>query len=202
MTIGIIDYGCGNLFSLESSFAHIGAKTKIVSDLKTPAFDKLVLPGVGAFGDAAERLHSSALAQDIKTLCRNGMPLLGICLGMQLLFEESSEYGVHRGLALMSGRVAPLEGHIARGFKIPHMGWNALEITNGCPLFYGISSGEYAYFVHSYFALSSERDTVAIADYGGAVTAAVCSGNIFGTQFHPEKSGEVGLKILKNFAEL
>ena len=201
--IGIIDYGVGNLFSLRSSFAAIGAEVTVTAD---PAIlrqaDKLLLPGVGAFEDAAKKLRQSGLDAVVKELAAKGKPLLGICLGMQLLFDESYEYGCHKGLGLIPGGVKPIADVIPKDLKIPHIGWNALHFQKDCPIFREIKEGDCVYFVHSFYATSCEDFTVATAEYGAALTAAVAKDNIYGCQFHPEKSGAVGLKILKAFAEL
>ena len=201
--IAIIDYGVGNLFSLESSFAAIGAEVTVTAD---PAIlrqaDKLLLPGVGAFEDAAKKLRQSGLDAVVKELAAKGKPLLGICLGMQLLFDESYEYGCHKGLGLIPGGVKPIADVIPKDLKIPHIGWNALHFQKDCPIFREIKVGDCVYFVHSFYATSCEDFTVATAEYGAALTAAVAKDNIYGCQFHPEKSGAVGLKILKAFAEL
>ena len=201
--IAIIDYGVGNLFSLESSFAAIGAEVTVTAD---PAIlrqaDKLLLPGVGAFEDAAKKLRQSGLDAVVKELAAKGKPLLGICLGMQLLFDESCEYGCHKGLGLIPGGVKPIADVIPKDLKIPHIGWNALHFQKDCPIFREIKEGDCVYFVHSFYATSCEDFTVATAEYGAALTAAVAKDNIYGCQFHPEKSGAVGLKILKAFAEL
>ena len=201
--IAIIDYGVGNLFSLESSFAAIGAEVTVTAD---PAIlrqaDKLLLPGVGAFEDAAKKLRQSGLDAVVRELAAKGKPLLGICLGMQLLFDESYEYGCHKGLGLIPGGVKPFADVIPKDLKIPHIGWNALHFQKDCPIFREIKEGDCVYFVQSFFATSCEDFTVATAEYGAALTAAVAKDNIYGCQFHPEKSGAVGLKILKAFAEL
>ena len=201
--IAIIDYGVGNLFSLVSSFAAIGAEVTVTAD---PAIlrqaDKLLLPGVGAFEDAAKKLRQSGLDAVVKELAAKGKPLLGICLGMQLLFDESYEYGCHKGLGLIPGGVKPIADVIPKDLKIPHIGWNALHFQKDCPIFREIKEGDCVYFVHSFYATSCEDFTVATAEYGAALTAAVAKDNIYGCQFHPEKSGAVGLKILKAFAEL
>ena len=201
--IAIIDYGVGNLFSLESSFAAIGAEVTVTAD---PAIlrqaDKLLLPGVGAFEDAAKKLRQSGLDAVVKELAAKGKPLLGICLGMQLLFDESYEYGCHKGLGLIPGGVKPIADVIPKDLKIPHIGWNALHFQKDCPIFREIKEGDCVYFVHSFYATSCEDFTVATAEYGVPLNAAVAKDNIYGCQFHPEKSGAVGLKILKAFAEL
>lgn len=200
--IAIIDYGVGNLFSLRCSLKRIGADSIVSRDkeqLKNA--DALILPGVGAFGDAADKLNAAGLADVVKDLAGNGKSILGICLGMQLLFDKSYEFGPHNGLGLIHGEVRPLADKVS-SLKIPHMGWNSLKFKNGgSPLFKYIDDGDYVYFVHSYYADCDESCLIACTDYGVEVTAAVSDKNIFGTQFHPEKSGTVGLKILKAFCE-
>lgn len=202
--IAIIDYGVGNLFSLTCSLKKIGAECAVTSDKSAlRSASGLILPGVGAFGDAAEKLEESGLDKAIKELVYQGKPLLGICLGMQLLFEKSFEYGEHVGLGLIRGEVKPLDMYV-KDLKIPHMGWNSLDIKNaGCPLFKYVSNGDYMYFVHSYCGVCNDKmQLAATASYGIEVTAAVADGNVFGTQFHPEKSGDAGLNILRAFAEI
>ena len=197
--IAIVDYGVGNLFSLNCSLQAIGAESTVTADPQVlAAADKIILPGVGAFEDAANKLRQSGLDKFVRTQAAAGKPLLGICLGMQLLFEKSYEYGCHEGLGLLKGEVVPMAGKV--GLKIPHMGWNALEVKSG-RLLNGLD-GQYVYFVHSFFAEGCEESLAAVTDYGIPITAAVERGNIFGCQFHPEKSGTVGLQILKNFWEM
>lgn len=199
--VGIIDYGVGNLFSLRSSFKAIGQEAFVSGDpAELEKASHLVLPGVGAFGDAAEKLRQSGLDSFVQTQAAAGKPLLGICLGMQLLFEESLEYGCHPGLGLLKGRVVPMEGRIPKGLKIPHMGWNRLEVTGGRLL--NEVDGEFVYFVHSFFADGCEESLAAVTEYGIPITAAVEQGNVFGCQFHPEKSGNVGLEILRRFCRI
>ncbi len=202
--IAIIDYGVGNLFSLRSSFAAIGAGAEIVRDADAlRAADHIVLPGVGAFGDAAEKLRASGLDRPLCEEARAGKPILGICLGMQLLFEKSYEYGEHEGLGLLPGVIRPIAERIPAGYKIPHIGWNALTFTGApSPLFSRIKDGDYVYFVHSYAAEDCGDCVIAAAEYGAPLTAAAARGNVFGCQFHPEKSGEVGLNILRAFCEI
>ena len=201
--IAIIDYGVGNLFSLESSFAAIGMDVTVTSDPAVlKAADKLLLPGVGAFGDAAAKLRSTGLDTVIKELAAEGKPLLGICLGMQLLFDKSLEYGEHQGLGLIPGTVKPIADVIPQDLKIPHIGWNGLHFHRDCPLFQDLREGECVYFVHSFYASDCADAVTATAEYGTELTAAVAKGNVYGCQFHPEKSGSTGLKILKAFAEL
>ena len=201
--IAIIDYGVGNLFSLEQSFHAIGADVQVTSDPQVIAnAEKILLPGVGAFGDAAEKLRESGLDQVIIREANAGKPLMGICLGMQLLFEEGLEYGCHKGLGLLKGKIVPIGDVIPRDLKIPHMGWNALSFTKESKLFANIHDGDCVYFVHSYYAADCEDTTIATAEYGYPLTAAVEKGNVFGCQFHPEKSGSVGLEILRAFCEM
>ena len=202
--IAIIDYGVGNLFSLKSSFAALGQEVTVTSDPTIlAAADRLILPGVGAFGDAAKKLRESGLDRVVIRLAGEGKPLLGICLGMQMLFEKSYEYGEHEGLSLLKGQVIPMEGNISEELKIPHIGWNSLNfIKDGCPLFKDTKEGDFVYFVHSYFAVDNTDSLVCNTEYGIPMTAAVNKDNIYGCQFHPEKSGKVGLAILKSFADL
>ena len=202
--IAIIDYGVGNLFSLSSSFAFIGQDAVVTGDPEVIAqADRLILPGVGAFEDAAKKLRESGLDRVIRNEVKKGKPLLGICLGMQLLFEKSFEYGEHEGLGLIRGAVRPIRDVIPNDFKVPHIGWNALSFgTEKHALFRYLKAGDYVYFVHSYHATECEEAVIASTDYGAPLTAAVASGNVMGTQFHPEKSGEVGLSILRAFCEM
>ena len=198
--VGIIDYGVGNLFSLRSSFASIGAEAFVSSDAAQLAkADRLILPGVGAFGDAAQKLKDSGLDTFVKEQAAAGKPLMGICLGMQLLFEKSYEYGEHEGLGLLKGQVVGMSGKLPPELKIPHMGWNALQLTKPARL---LEEGSYVYFVHSFYAENCEDSLAAVTDYGIPITAAVEKDHIFGCQFHPEKSGNVGLEILKKFCEV
>ena len=202
--IGIIDYGVGNLFSLRSSFRAIGEEAFVSGDPAALAkADRLILPGVGAFGDAAAKLRESGLDRFVKEQAAAGKPLMGICLGMQMLFEKSFEYGEHEGLGLLKGQVVPMEGVLPKELKIPHIGWNALTFQQPeCPLFRYIREGDHVYFVHSYYAVDCESSLAATAEYGAVLTAAVAQGNVYGCQFHPEKSGTVGLNILKGFCEV
>ncbi|MGM9521548.1 MAG: imidazole glycerol phosphate synthase subunit HisH [Oscillospiraceae bacterium] len=199
----IIDYGVGNLFSLKSSLSFIGEDAVITSDAETiKNARRLILPGVGAFSDAAQKLRASGLAELVKEEAYSGKPLMGICLGMQMLFEKSLEYGEHEGLGLVPGTVAPISGVIPKGLKIPQIGWNALRFKNPSPIFKYIKEGDYVYFVHSYYASQCEDFITADTEYGAYLTAAVQNGSVFGCQFHPEKSGKVGLNILRAFCEL
>lgn len=199
--IGIIDYGVGNLFSLQASCKAIGQDVFVSGDgAELQKADRLILPGVGAFPDAVKKLNDTGMADFVREEAAKGTPLLGICLGMQLLFEESLEYGRHPGLGLLKGQVVPMEGRLPEGLKIPHMGWNALNVTGG-RLLEGLG-GQYVYFVHSFFGENCADSLSAWTDYGIPVTAAVEQDNLFGCQFHPEKSGSVGLSILRRFAEI
>lgn len=201
--IAIVDYGVGNLFSLKSSLELIGAESVVTAEEQVlRSADKILLPGVGAFEDAAKKLRDSGLADLIKELAGAGKPLLGICLGMQLLFEKSYEYGEHEGLGLIPGTVKPIRDVIPADYKIPHIGWNALHLKGDCPIFANIREGDCVYFVHSFYAADCDDFVAATAEYGAELTAAVAKGNVYGCQFHPEKSGKVGLAILKAFAEL
>lgn len=200
----IIDYGVGNLFSLKSSFAFIGEEAVVTSDPEViMSADRIILPGVGAFGDAAGKLFSSGMADVLYKAAEAGKPILGICLGMQLLFEKSYEYGEHMGLGFIKGSVRPIAERVDTSvYKIPQIGWNALRFTKPSPLFKYINEGDFVYFVHSYYGDDCEQSLLATTEYGFDVTAAVSSGSVYGTQFHPEKSGDVGMKILKAFCEL
>lgn len=201
--IAIVDYGVGNLFSLKCSLAAISAEVTVTGDAAAlQNAKKLILPGVGAFEDAAKKLHDSGLDSVIREEAEKGKPILGICLGMQLLFEKSYEYGEHRGLGLIPGSVVPMAGVIPQELKIPHIGWNALRLRKESPLFRYLSDGDFVYFVHSYYASGCDPYVIADTEYGAWLTAAVQNGNVFGCQFHPEKSGSVGLNILKAFAEM
>ncbi|MBQ4105257.1 MAG: imidazole glycerol phosphate synthase subunit HisH [Clostridia bacterium] len=202
--IGIIDYGVGNLFSLKSSFEAIGEEVFVSGDKNELAkADGLILPGVGAFEDAANKLRQSGLDEFVKEEADKGTPLMGICLGMQILFEKSFEYGEHQGLGLLKGHVVPMEGSLPKELKIPHIGWNSLHITStDCELLRNINEGDCVYFVHSFYAQGCEDSLIATAEYGKELTAAVAKGNVYGCQFHPEKSGSVGLRILSTFSEI
>ena len=203
--VTIIDYGVGNLFSLQCSLDAIGAESRVSGDPEViRASDMILLPGVGAFEDAARKLRDSGLADVVRGEALAGKPLLGVCLGMQLLFEKSLEYGEHRGLGLIPGCVRPISEVIPADLKIPHIGWNALKFPAGrekSPLFKYINEGDHVYFVHSYYAADCAEHTLATAEYGADLTAAVAKGSVFGCQFHPEKSGPVGLNILRAFCE-
>ena len=221
--LAIIDYGVGNLFSLKSSLDAIGTEALVTSDEAVIASaDQLILPGVGAFEDAAAKLRQTGMADVVRREAQRGKPIMGICLGMQLLLEKSFEYGEHEGLGLIPGNVRPIADVIPAGFKIPHIGWNAISFPAyqaeaatadsdaGCvlsggkksPVFKYIDEGAFMYFVHSYYAADCAEHTIAVTEYGAPLTAAVARDNVFGCQFHPEKSGETGLKILRAFCEM
>jgi len=201
--IAIVDYGVGNIYSLGSSLKYIGADSVITSDEAViRRADRILLPGVGAFSDAAAKLRATGLDKVVCEEARAGKPLIGICLGMQMLLERSFEYGEHEGLGLIEGSVRPISDVIPAGLKIPHIGWNALKFTGDKnPIFKYVNEGECVYFVHSYYAAECPK-VIATSEYGADLTAAVASGNVYGMQFHPEKSGEVGLNILRGFIEI
>ncbi len=202
--IAIIDYGVGNLFSLKCSFESIGADICVTSDPEQiRKADRIILPGVGAFEDAAKKLRDSGLDKVIKDECAGGKPLLGICLGMQLLFERSFEYGEHEGLGLIKGSIRPISDVIDKELKIPHIGWNALHFgENKDELFKYLKEGDFVYFVHSYYGADCSESVIATTEYSAELTAAVRCENVCGVQFHPEKSERVGLAILKAFCEI
>ena len=201
--VAIIDYGVGNLFSLKSSFRAIGEEAVVTGEPEVIRnADKLVLPGVGAFGDAAALLRKNGLDQVVCTEAAAGKPLLGICLGMQLLFDYGVEYGRHEGLGLIPGSVQPIRPVIPAAYKVPHIGWNGLHFPEEkSPLFRYVQEGDCVYFVHSFFGADCNESVIATAEYGPELTAAVAKGNVYGVQFHPEKSGSVGLHILRAFCE-
>ena len=200
--VAIVDYGVGNLFSLKSSLGSIGADVIVTSNPdEIRSADHILLPGVGAFEDAAKKLFDSGLGDVIIEQASKGKKLLGICLGMQLLFEKSFEYGEHKGLGLIKGEIRPIKDVIPQELKIPHIGWNSLDFTKENELFRYIKNGDFVYFVHSFYATSCDEAVIATSEYGAPLTAAVANKNIYGCQFHPEKSGDVGLKILKAFCE-
>ncbi len=204
--VAIVDYGVGNLFSLTCSLQVLGADVKVTGEERVIRdAEKIILPGVGAFGDAAALLRKKGLDRVVQEEARKGKPLLGICLGMQLLFEESFEYGRHQGLGLIPGQVVSMEPVVPQGYKVPHIGWNALHFPQNrpvSPLFRYIREGDWVYFVHSYYATRCHQSLIATTEYGPELTAAVQHGNVMGTQFHPEKSGTVGLNILRAFCEM
>lgn len=201
--IAIVDYGVGNLFSLASSLAAVGVEATATSDKEViRSAEKIILPGVGAFRDARDKLFASGLADVVLEQAASGKPILGICLGMQMLFDKSYEYGEHGGLGLIRGEIRSISEVIPNDFKIPHIGWNSLKfVGEKNEIFKYLSEGDFVYFVHSFYGAKC-NDVIATADYGYPITAAVAKSNVYGCQFHPEKSGEVGLKILKAFAEL
>lgn len=200
--IAIIDYGVGNLFSLKSSFGAIGYEAVVTNDIDTiKKADKIILPGVGAFSDAAAKLRESGMDRVVKEEALSGKPLMGICLGMQLLFDKSYEYGEYEGLGLIKGNIRPIADVIPEGLKIPQIGWNPLIFKKETPLFGRIKEGDCVYFVHSYYAADCAESVIASCEYGAELTAAVQRDNIYGCQFHPEKSGNVGLNILRAFCE-
>lgn len=202
--IAIIDYGVGNLFSLTASLKSLGADV-VVTNKKEEiiAADRIILPGVGAFEDAIAKLRATGLVDTIICETKKGKPLLGICLGMQLLFEKSYEYGEHEGLGLVKGVVASIQEDLNdKTLKVPHIGWNSLQLRGEDPLFKYINDGDYVYYVHSFYGRDCIENTIATSNYDITITGAVRNGSVYGTQFHPEKSGNVGLKILKAFMEL
>ena len=201
--LAIIDYGVGNLFSLQCSLKKIGVDAVVTNDAQVIRdADRIILPGVGAFGDAINKLRSTGLVDTIKEEAEKGKPFLGICLGMQLLFEKGYEYGVHDGLGFLKGNVVPLEGEIPAELNVPHMGWNGLDFKCDSPIFKYTNEGDFVYFVHSFYGKNDDGSVIATSDYGAPLTAAVGRANVFGCQFHPEKSGNVGLSILKAFCEM
>ena len=202
--IAIVDYGVGNLFSLKSSLNIIGADTVVTSDKRVLRdADKILLPGVGAFGDAARKLRESGLGEVVVAEAKGGKPVLGICLGMQMLLDKSFEYGEHDGLGLISGEIRPISDVIPKDLKIPHIGWNALHFgEKKNELFKYINEGDHVYFVHSYYGADCAESVIATTEYSAELTAAVRNKNVCGVQFHPEKSEKVGLSILKAFCEI
>lgn len=202
--VAIIDYGVGNLFSLKSSFAAIGEDAVVSADPEVlRAADRLILPGVGAFGDAAAKLRESGLDKVLLEEVQKGKPLMGICLGMQMLLDKSFEYGEHKGLGLIPGEIRPIADVIPKELPIPQIGWNALRIKGEKhPIFKYVNDGDHVYFVHSYYGANCDESVIADTEYGAFLTAAVANGNVCGCQFHPEKSGKVGLAILKAFCEI
>lgn len=200
--IAIVDYGVGNLFSIQSSLTAIGCESLVTGKAEELAeADKIILPGVGAFGDAMDKLRHSGMDRVLIAQARAGKPLLGLCLGMQLLLEEGLEFGRHTGLGLIAGRIVPLEGDIPPTLKIPHIGWNALHFgENKHPMFRHVEEGEHVYFVHSYHAVDCPNIS-ATCEYGQEIVAAVAKDKVWGCQFHPEKSGSIGLNVLRAFCE-
>ena len=200
--IAIIDYGVGNLFSVHSSFLKIGADTVVTGDPSViKSADRIILPGVGAYGEAAEKIKNTGLDKVVREVVADGKPLLGICLGMQLLFEYGTEFGHNDGLGLLKGHVKTMRDEIGSELKLPQIGWNALDIKKQNKLFKYINSGDHVYFVHSFHAVDCADSLIATTEYGAEITAAVARDNVYGCQFHPEKRGETGLKILKGFLD-
>lgn len=201
--LAIVDYGVGNLYSLASSLGVLGVEYEVASEpARLREASHIILPGVGAFADAAEKLRQSGMWTAVLEEARRGKPLMGICLGMQMLFDKSYEYGEHAGLGLIPGEVCPLIDDIAPGLKVPHIGWNRLDVRRDDPLFRHFENGRYVYYVHSFYAKHCEADTLATSDYSIPVTGAVRRGSVYGVQFHPEKSGDAGLGLLRAFAEM
>lgn len=201
--IAILDYGVGNLYSLRRSLEALGLASVVTRDeAALRAAERIILPGVGAFGDAMEKLAATGLVPVLLARAAAGVPLLGICLGMQLLFEKSYEYGEHQGLGLLPGQVKALAGDLPPGLKVPHIGWNPLRIRRQCPILQYVREGDCVYYVHSYYAVGCEAETRAVSEYGVQVPGVVQRGSVFGAQFHPEKSGPVGLGILRAFGEV
>ena len=201
--LAIVDYGVGNLYSLASSLKCVGVEHVVASEPEQlRAADRIILPGVGAFADAARKLAESGMKETLLEEAKNGKPLLGICLGMQMLFEKSYEYGEHEGLGLIPGQVCPLSEDIAEGLKVPHIGWNRLDIVKDDPLFKYFENGRHVYYVHSFYAKNCLQSTLATSEYSIPVTGVVKNGSVYGTQFHPEKSGDAGLALLKAFSEM
>lgn len=201
--VTIVDYGVGNLFSLKSSFAYLGKEVAVTRDPETLLkADRLLLPGVGAFADAAKKLRDLGLDQVLLQKAAEGTPILGICLGMQLLFDRSLEYGDHKGLGLIPGTVKPIRDVVDASLKVPHIGWNALRLSSPKhPVFRYVEDGSFVYFVHSFAGFDCADACIATTEYSGSLTAAVARGNVCGCQFHPEKSGKIGLAILQGFCE-
>lgn len=202
--VAIVDYGVGNLFSLQSSLKAIGAEAVVSADAEVlRSAERIILPGVGAFGDAVAKLRATGLDKVVLEQAEKGKPIMGICLGMQMLFEKSYEYGEHNGLGLIPGAIRPISDVIPKDLKIPHIGWNALHFgEKKHPLFSYLQEGDFVYFVHSYYGADCEESVIATAEYGAELTAAVANKNVCGCQFHPEKSGRVGLNILRAFCEM
>ena len=201
--LAIVDYGVGNLYSLASSLGVLGVEYEVASEpARLREASHIILPGVGAFADAAEKLRQSGMWTAVLEEARRGKPLMGICLGMQMLFDKSYEYGEHAGLGLIPGEVCPLIDDIAPGLKVPHIGWNRLDVWRDDPLFRHFENGRYVYYVHSFYAKHCEADTLATSDYSMPVTGVVRRGSVYGVQFHPEKSGDAGLGLLRAFAEM
>ena len=201
--IAIINYGVGNLYSISHSLSFLGIENEVTREERAVlGADKLILPGVGAFGDARKKLADTGMDRLLLKKAAEGTPILGICLGMQLLFDRSYEYGEHEGLGLIPGEICPLRADIPQNLKVPHIGWNALRFARPCPLTKYIREGDSVYYVHSFYAKRAGEAVKAVSEYGVEVPGLVQSGRVFGAQFHPEKSGPVGLNILKAFGEV
>ncbi|MBQ8808071.1 MAG: imidazole glycerol phosphate synthase subunit HisH [Clostridia bacterium] len=201
--IAITNYGVGNLFSIKSSLDVLGVESVVTGDADVlRAADRIILPGVGAFRDARRKLSESGLDSVIIEEAKKGKPILGICLGMQLLFDKSFEYGEYEGLGLIKGEVRPIKDVIGEGLSIPHIGWNPLIFKKESQLFKYLKDGDCVYFVHSYYGADCDESVTAVAEYGCPLTASVEKDNVYGCQFHPEKSGKAGLSILKAFSEM
>ena len=201
--LAIVDYGVGNLYSLSSSLKCVGMEQVIATEPEQlRKADRIILPGVGAFEDAARKLAQSGMRETVLEEAAKGKPLLGICLGMQMLFEKSYEYGEHAGLGLIPGVVCPLAGDIDAGLKVPHIGWNRLDVIKDDPIFKYFGNGQHVYYVHSYYAKDCAEHTLATSEYSIPVTGMVRKGSVYGAQFHPEKSGAAGLSLLRAFAEM
>ncbi|MGG5369953.1 imidazole glycerol phosphate synthase subunit HisH [Enterococcus sp. AZ196] len=205
--LAIIDYGVGNLFSLSRSLEYLGVECQVTRSLnELKAVDRIILPGVGAFGDARKKLEELSLVEPIQELAASGKPFLGICLGMQLLFDKSEEFGEHQGLGLIPGRIVSMrEAFDAANIdlKVPQIGWNRLDVRKSdSPLVKSLRENDFVYYVHSYYAADCQEHLVADSEYGVSIPGIVQNKNVFGTQFHPEKSGDVGLNILKAFTEV
>jgi len=201
--IAIIDYGVGNLYSLSRSLDSLNLKNTVTRDgAALRSAERIILPGVGAFGDAMSKLADTGLIPILREMASAGVPLLGICLGMQLLFEKGYEYGGHDGLGLLTGEVRPMADALPPGLKVPHIGWNPLNIRRECPILKYVREGDCVYYVHSFHAVGCDDEIAATSEYGVPVAGVVQRGNVYGTQFHPEKSGPVGLSMLKAFGEV
>ena len=202
--VAIIDYDAGNIKSVQKAIEYLGEEVIITREPEVILnASRVILPGVGAFGDAMEKLHKYNLVDVIREVVKREIPFLGICLGLQLLFEKSYEYGEYDGLGFLKGKVVPIKDYVDASLKIPHIGWNALKFKGEkSPIFKYLKDGDFVYFVHSYYGANCDESVIADTEYGAYLTAAVARGNVFGCQFHPEKSGTVGLEILRAFTQL